>query len=230
MTRGATKLKVGSRRCDHWGMAVFFGEMQHIDHPTTMPATVYVEKGTIRINSGKTQVGEWKLYEVQIEERDPEAITFRADQEELILKLNEHSSFLAETANYRTDTGRTRRLRTHEAFRKDDEGPTLSEELKEDVTREVSGVAEEIRDLWEMVPRGQPLWIGLGILLLLVIFLPGLVVGLLFAGGVVALLVGAISYAETSLALKLPAALTPVRLIAIGSVCVGAGIVVSLIR
>ena len=211
-------------------MAVFFGEMQHRDHPTTMPATVHVDKADVRIQSGRTVLGEWKLYEVQIEEMDPESIIFRADQEELILKLKEHKSFLAETANYRTDTGRGRRLRTHEAFRKEDEGPSLSEELKDDVSREVSGVADEIRDLWEMVPRGQPLWIGLAVLLVLIIFLPGLVVGLLFAVGVISLLVGAISYVETSLALKLPEALTPVRLIAIGTVAIGAGILVSIIR
>lgn len=211
-------------------MAVFFGEMQHRDHPTTMPATIHVDKADVRIQSGRTVLGEWKLYEVQIEEQDPESIIFRADQEELILKLKEHKSFLAETANYRTDTDRHRRLRTHEAFRKDDEGPTLSEELKQDVSREVSGVADEIRDLWEMVPRGQPLWIGLAVLLVLIIFLPGLVVGLLFAIGVVSLLVGAISYVETSVALKLPEALTPVRLIAIGTVAIGAGILVSIIR
>lgn len=224
-------LKFEARRCDHVGMAVFFGEMQHRDHPATMPATVYVERASIRINSGPTQLGEWKLYQVQIEERDPTSIIFRADQEELILKLKEHASFLAETANYRTDTGRARRLRTHEAFRQEEEeGPSLSEELKQDVTREVSGVADEIRELWAMVPRGRPLWIALAVFLLLLVFLPALVVGVLFAAGVIALLVGAISYAETSLALRLPEALSPVRLIAIGAVCIGAGIVVSIIR
>lgn len=223
-------LKVGPFRCDHVAMAVFFGEMQHLDHPTSMPATVHVDKADIRLQSGRTVLGEWKLYQVQIEERDPESILFRADQEELILKLKEHKSFLAEVANYRTDTDRQRRLRTHEAFRQADDGPTISEELKEDVSREVSGVADEIRDLWEMVPRGQPLWIGLAVLLVLVIFLPGLVVGLLFAVGVIALLVGAISYVETSLALRLPDSVTPVRLIAIGTIAIGLGIVISIIR
>jgi hypothetical protein len=212
-------------------MAVFFGEMQHRDHPTTMPATIHVDKADVRIQSGRTVLGEWKLYEVQIEEQDPESIIFRADQEELILKLKEHRSFLAETANYRTDTDRHRRLRTHEAFRKDEEaGPSLTEEIKGDVSREVSGVADEIRDLWEMVPWGRPLWIGLAVLLVLIVFLPGLVVGLLFAIGVISLLVGAISYVETSVALKLPEALSPVRLIAIGTVAIGAGILVSIIR
>ncbi len=81
-----------------------------------------------------------------------------------------------------------------------------------------------------MVPRGRPLWIALAVFLLLLVFLPALVVGVLFAAGVIALLVGAISYAETSLALRLPEALSPVRLIAIGAVCIGAGIVVSIIR
>lgn len=210
-------------------MPVFFGEMQQRNHPATMPAVVHVDKGTIRLQSGKTQLGEWKLYQVVIRERDDSSVTMQVDDDELILTLKEHESFLAETAPYRRESNRPQR--THEAFRRNEEqGPTLGEEIKQDVTREVSGVADEVKDLAAMVPTGPPLWIGLGVFLLLVIFLPSIVLGILFTVGVVSLVVGAIAYAETSVAVKLPDYLTPVRLVAIGTIAVGVGIVVAIIR
>ena len=211
-------------------MPVFFGEMQHMHHPTTMPAVVHVDKGTIKLQSGRTELGEWKLYQVVIEERDAKSVLFRADEEELILMLREQESFLAETAPYRRGESRARRVPVHEAFRKPDEGPTLGEEIKEDVTREVTSVTEEVRELASMLPSGPPLWIGIGVFLLLVILVPSIVLGILFAVGVTALVVGAIAYAETSVALKLPGALTPIRVVAIGVLCVLVGVVVAIIR
>lgn len=210
-------------------MAVFFGEMQMRDHPASMPAVVHVDKANIKIQSGKTQLGEWKLYQVVIEERDPSTISFRVDDDELLLNLREHDSFLAETASYRREN--RRRMPTHEAFRKpEEEGPTLGEEIKDDVSREVSGVAAEVQDLWNLIYVGPAFWAGVAVFLLLTIFLPGVVLGILFTVGVVSLVVGAIAYVETTVAVKLPDALTPLRLVAIGVVCIGLGIVVSIIR
>lgn len=210
-------------------MAVFFGEMQMRDHPAKMPAVVHVDKANIKIQSGKTQLGEWKLYQVKIEEQDRETIVFRVDDEELLLHLREHDSFLAETANYQRDDSRARRLE-HEAFRRNqDTGPTLSEELREDVGREVSGVSAEIRALWDTVYGGTGFWIGVAVFLLMAIFIPTVLVGILFAVGVVSLVVGAIAYTETSVAVKLPDALTPTLLLAVGVVGIGLGIVVAII-
>lgn len=212
-------------------MAVFFGEMQMRDHPATMPAVVHVDKADIKIQTGRTQLGEWKLYQVVIEEQDPRTIILRVDDEELLLNLQEHDSFLAETASYRRDNKRLQRMPTHEAFRREeDEGPTLGEEIKDDVSREVSGVAAEVRDLWDMIYVGAPFWIGVAVFLLLAIFLPGVVLAILFTVGVLSLVVGAISYVETTVAVKLPDALTPVRLVAVGVICIGLGIAVSIIR
>ncbi len=211
-------------------MAVFFGEMQHLDHPTTMPAVVTIEKGVIRLASGRTQLGEWKLYQVVIRERDAESVTFRADDEELILKLKEHASFLAETEAYRRNEGRAARQRTHEAFRKEPEGPTLGEEIREDVTREVSSVVEEAKELFGMVKVGPPLWIGLAVFILGVIFLPSLIIGLVFLVGVVAIAVGAIAHSDSNIALKLPGDLTPTRLVAVGAILLAVGLLLLLIR
>src|SRR5690606_471269 len=122
---------------------------------------------------------------------------------------------------------RRRRMPTHEAFRKPDEGPSLTDEIREDVSREVGSVADEVRALWDLVNVGWPLWVGVAVLLLLAIFLSPVVVAVCFALGVLSLVVGAIAYVETSLALKLPDALTPARLLAIGLIAIGLGIVVA---
>ena len=211
-------------------MAVFFGEMQQMDSPTTMPAVVTIEKGVIRLASGRTQLGEWKLYQVVIRERDAESVTFRADEEELILKLKEHASFLAETEAYRRNEGRAARQRTHEAFRKEPEGPTLGEEIREDVTREVSGVVDEVKHLAGMVKVGPPLYIALAVFILGVIFLPSVIIGLVFLVGIVAIAVGAIATSDSSIALKIPGDLTPTRLVAIGAVLLAVGVVLLLVR
>ena len=211
-------------------MAVFFGEMQHLDHPTSMPAVVTIEKGMIRLASGRTQLGEWKLYQVVIRERDAESVTFRADDEELILKLKEHESFLAETAAYRRNENRAARQPTHEAFRKEPEGPTLGEEIRDDVTREVSSVADEVKELLGMVKVGPPLWIALAAFILGVVFLPSLIIGMVFLVGVIALAVGAIAHADSSIALKLPGDLTATRLVAVGVILIAVGIVLFVVR
>lgn len=211
-------------------MPVFFGEMQMTDTPTTMPAVVHVEKGSIRIQSGKTVLGEWKLSQVRLRERDASTVSLETDGEELLLRLREHASFLAETQAFRPDEKRLQRMRTHEAFRQEEEQrPTLAEEVREDVSREVSSVAEEVRDLANLFPTGPALWIGLVVLVLLVIFLPTLVLGVLLGGGILALLVGALAYADTKIATKLPGEVTPLRLVAIGFVAVVAGVVIAII-
>ncbi len=98
-------------------MPVYFGEMQIPDEPSVLPAAVTIEQGTIRLTSGRTELGSWKLYEVAIRPRDEGSVVFSADGEELILRLNEHDSFLAETAPYRRGEKRVQRERVHEAFR-----------------------------------------------------------------------------------------------------------------
>lgn len=210
-------------------MPVYFGEMHEPGDDTAIPAVVTVEKGTIQIRSGKTEVGEWKFYEVSIDERDSESVSLKVGGEELILKLREHESFLAETEPFRTKEPR-RRLE-HEAFRSEvDDGPSLVEELREDVGKEVSSVAEEMRSLLDRIPRGPALWVGLAAFLLAVILLPQVVVGILFAVGIAALVLGAISYVERSIEHRLPGSLTGARLLALGTIAVGLGLVVAIVR
>lgn len=211
-------------------MPVFFGEMQMRDHPATMPAVIHVDKGTIRLQSGKTQLGEWKLYEVVIEEQDDSTISFRVDDDEVLLTLQEHKGFLAETASFRRDD-RRRRMPTHEAFRPKEveEGPSLAEEIREDVTREVGSVTSEIQDVWGRVSGNWMFWVGVAVFLVLGIVLTPVVVGILFVIGVVSLVVGAIAYLETSVAVKLPDVLSPARLLAIGVVAVGLGILFAIL-
>lgn len=195
-----------------------------------MPAVITVEKGSIKLASGRTQLGEWKLYQVVIQERDAETITFKADEEELILTLQEHASFLAETEAYRRNEKRAQRQMTHEAFRKEPEGPTLGEEIREDVTREVNSVVDEVKDLFRMVKPGPALWAALAVFILLVVFLPSVIIGALFLIGTIALVVGALSHADSNIALRLPGDFTATRLVALGVILLGLGVILFIVR
>lgn len=218
-------------------MPVYFGEMQLPDEPSVLPATVTIEQGRIRLNSGRTELGSWKLYEVAIRPRDEKSVIFRADGEDLILRLNEHDSFLAETAPYRRGEKRVQRERVHEAFRTDEEpGPSLVDDLRQDVdevrqdlTKELSSVATEARELWNQVKSGPWVWVGLGVLVVLAIFLHGVATAVTLIGGLLALVVGALGLVEETLEERLPAAFNPIRLILVGAVLLVLGILLGII-
>ena len=218
-------------------MPVYFGEMQLPGQPEVLPATVTIEKGVIRLNSGRTELGEWKLYEVGIQPADDQSCRFKADGEELILRLNEHDSFVAETAPYRRGEKRVRRAGTHEAFRKpEDDGPTLAEDIKKDVAEvrqevgaEISVVMAEAQSLWTTVKANPLAWAGLAVVLILSIFLSGLIASILLIGGLLALVVGALALAEESIERRLPPVLNPARLIVVGTVALVLGILIGLL-
>ncbi len=220
------------------GMPVYFGEMQLPDEPSVLPAMVTIEQGTIRLNSGRTELGTWKLYEVAIRPRDEKSVTLRADGEDLILRLNEHESFLAETAPYRRGEKRVQRERVHEAFRTEEEepGPSLVDDLRQDVdevrqdlSKELSSVALEAKDLWGLARSGPWVWVGLAALIILAIFLPGIAAAITLIGGLIALVVGALGLVEESIEEWLPPAINPIRLILVGASLLVLGILLGII-
>lgn len=210
-------------------MAVFYGHLQQPGDRDRLPATVYVGERTIRLQTGQTQIGEWKLGQVGVEELDSRTVVFTADGEDLYLFLDEHQRFLDVTAPYQLSKGAKRRAGSHPAFRKD-EGPSLGEEVKREVGREVESLAGEARELREMVKPGPVLWISLAVLFVLIVFLPGLAVGLSLGIGMIALGVGAAGYAEDSIARRIPEPLSPARLVVVGGALIVLGILVSIIR
>jgi hypothetical protein len=209
---------------------VFFGELQQPGDDQRLPAVVTIDQSVIRLTSGQVELGEWKLTQVVIDGYE-DRVDLTAEGERLMLYLAEHERFLDLTAPYQRSAGERRRSSMHPAFRKDeDAGPTLAEELREDVSREVTSVVDEARDLVGLVKPGPPLWIGLGVLLILIVFLPTLVISLSLLGGILALLVGGAGYAETRVATKIPEPLNPVRLIVVGIALVALAIVVAIVR
>lgn len=210
--------------------SVYFGEMQERDRPRKLPAVVTLDRGMIKLVSGTSVLGEWRLSQVVLAEFDDKSVALKVEDDELLLYLQEHSRFLRETEPYRRPEPKRRRPE-HEAFRKDTE-PTqsLGEEIRGEVSREVSGVADEIRHLMRSIEPGPILWVALAVFVVLVIFLPTLLVGVLLLAGVVSLAVGAIAYADSRLALKIPEPLTPTTLVAVGVLLVVVGIVVGVIR
>lgn len=215
-------------------MPSYFGELIQSGTHESLSAVVTLERGTIRVVAAQTDLGTWKLSQVPIREGEDGTVVVVPEGEELVFVFKERDSFLAETASYRRGQDRLRRSEEHPAFR--NETTTLSEdirssgeELRQDVTREVSGVVDEVRDLFDLVKPGPPLFIILAVFLVLVVFTPGLVVGLALLGGVLALVGGAITYADESFAAKLPGWTTPARLIAVGVVLLGVGLLVSIV-
>jgi hypothetical protein len=208
---------------------VFFGELQEPGDDQRLPAVVTIDQSMIRLTSGQIELGEWKLAQVVIDAHD-DRVDLTAEGERIMLYLAEHERFVALTAPYQRSAGERRRSSMHPAFRKEEEGPTLTEELREDVSREVSSVVDEARDLAGLVKPGPPLWIGLGVLLLLIVFLPRLVTSVSLLGGILALLVGGAGYAEARVATRIPEPLNPIRLLVIGGVLVALAIVVAIVR
>lgn len=211
-------------------MAVFFGEMQTKADARRMKAVVTVDRGNIRLASGTNDLGEWSLHKVRLEEYTESSILMAVEDEELILFLDEHQRFVGEIGRFIKKPGSERRRPTHPAFRRDEPaGPTIGEELKDDVSREMAPIIREARGWLDAIPRGRPLWIGLGAAVVLYILLPQVIATVALIGGAVALIAGGLAYSDDRLALKIPDPITPVQLVAAGGVAIAIGIVLFLI-
>lgn len=209
------------------GMAVFFGEMQVKSDPKRMKAVVTVEGGKIRLVSGTTELGEWQMHTVRLEEYTDRSVLFAAEDEELILFMEEHERFTTELGRNLKKPGEGRRQPTHAAFRKEpaEPQPTIREELKGDVSREMAPIVGEARHMLDMIPRGKPLYIGLAVLLVLLIVWPAPIVFIGLIGGTLALLGGGLAFADDKIAIRLPGSITPPQLIAGGALLLAFGII-----
>lgn len=211
-------------------MPVFYGRLQHPDDEEQLQATVVVGERTLRLQTGQTLLGEWKLGQVLVDERPDRSVTFTADGESLYLYLDEHERFVDVMAPYQPSRGARRRAEAHPAFREEDTGPSLGDEVKREVGREVGSLAEEARGLRDMVKPGPVLWVGLALLFALIVFAPGIATALALGAGMLALIAGGAGYAESSVAARIPDPLTPARLLVIGGALVALGVVIAIIR
>lgn len=211
-------------------MAVFFGEMQTRSDAKRMKAVVTVDRGNIRLASGTTDLGEWPLSRVRLEEYTDISVLMAVEDEELILFLDEKERFAGEVGRYLKKPEQERRRPTHPAFRRNEpEGPTLGEELKDDVSREMSPIISEAKGWLDQIPRGRPLIIGALVFLVLLIVFPQPIAFVTLVGGTFALLAGGLAYADDRLALKIPDPVTPVQLVAGGGLALAVGLVILLI-
>lgn len=215
-----------------WNMAVFFGEIQAKSDPKRMKAVVTIERGNIRLVSGTTELGEWPMHTVRLEEYTDRSVLMAVEDEELILFLDEHPRFVGELGRNLKKPGEGRREPTHPAFRKEpvEPVPTIREELREDVAREMAPIAAEARHLLDQIPRGKPLYIGLAVFLALFIFTPQLIAFTTLIGGAAILLVGGLAYADQKMAMRIPGSFTPAQMVTVGSALLIVGILVLAIR
>ena len=208
-------------------MAVFFGEMQTRSDTKRMKAVVTVDRGNIRLASGTTELGEWPLSRVRLEEYTDVSVLMAVEDEELILFLDDKQKFAGEVGKYLKKPGEERRRPTHPAFRRNEpQGPTLGEELKEDMSREMAPIIGEAKDWLDRVPRGRPLAVGAILFLLLLIIFPTPIAFVTLIGGALALLAGGLAYSDDRLALKIPDPVTPVQLVAGGGIALVVGILI----
>lgn len=102
-------------------MALYYGELHLEGDSDRLPAVVKVELGSLTLSSGRTELGSWKLYEVRILDLGDRAV-LTADEENVVLFLSEHRSFMGEVERFvdRPDDKkrrrRERRRREHPAF------------------------------------------------------------------------------------------------------------------
>ncbi|MGF1666694.1 MAG: hypothetical protein ACFCVC_10535 [Acidimicrobiia bacterium] len=209
-------------------MAVFFGEMQAKSDPKRMKAVVTVERGNLRLVSGTTELGEWPMHTVRLEEYTDRSVLMAVEDEELILFMDEHARFVGELGRHLKKPGEGRREPIHPAFRKEpvEQGPTIREELKDDVAREMAPIAAEARHLLDQIPRGKALYIGLAFFVVLLFVWPTPLAFLTLFGGAGALLVGGLAYADDKIAVRLPGPFTPAQLVAVGGLLLAIGIVI----
>ncbi len=206
-------------------MTVYYGKLQLEGDTQVLPAVVRVEMGTLALSSGQTELGEWKLYQIDMSELD-NWIVLGVDNEKIYLDLTERARFLDETKTYRRDDSKRRRRREkeHPAFVKEqpappaqpvEQKPAVTERLKSDVIEEATPLIEEARKLLDLLPRGWPLWAGVGAVIVAAVFVPliaGILFGLFMGVGILAVLAGGIGYVEPGFGVRYPDPFTPTRL------------------
>lgn len=208
-------------------MAVFFGEMQTRSDAKRMKAVVTVDRGNIRLSSGTAELGEWPLSRVRLEEYTDTSVLMAVEDEELILFLEEKERFAGEVGKYLRNPSEERRRATHPAFRRNEpQGPTLGEELKDDVGREMAPIVAEAKGWIDQIPRGRPLIIGAIVFLVLLVVFPQPIAFATLIGGALALLAGGLAYSDDRIAVRLPDPVNPVQLVAGGGIALVVGIII----
>lgn len=221
-------------------MPTYLGHLIDSESDERLSAVLTIDKGDLTVKVAQSNLGTFKLSQMRIGDEGDGKVWIDSEGERLIFELDSAESFLAETAPYRRGQDRLQRSAEHPAFREDQ--TTLSDDMKaarEEIQRlskqaasetkvELGGVGEELKGLLGLV-NGPALWGGVVALILMIIFASGLVVALGLLVALVALVAGAISYADDGFAEKLPAWANPPRLIAIGIVALVIGILGSVL-
>jgi hypothetical protein len=237
-------------------MSVFYGEMAEPSDPTRLPAIVTIDEGSIRLATDQTELGEWKLTEVQVGDRGEGSVLLEVEGDELILFLQDQPRFLAETAPFRWR--KDRRPPAKAAARASAKAaPKPPPRRAERPVAETGAVAyREVvepatpRRPAEPKPPGRPavaaraagrrglgalrrrwaIWVPVVLFAAGVAFAPGLVTAVFLLAGTLVLALGGLALADVSLAVRIPAPLTPLRLVAIGAALAAIGIGVDLVR
>ena len=225
-------------------MSTFIGQFRMEGDTESLPATVSVSDGMIKLTSRSHVIGEWPVSYLGIRESD-RAVVLDVEGERVVLDLRDQSGFLtaAGLKQPRPNAERTDRKagprsrssstpsRTATTSRETPARPRTSlrarlDQLIDEVRPDLSEVRSKVRSL-----RGGPaLWIGLAVFAAAVIFVPTLVVVVLTIIGTAVTLVATFAYLDDSLRVRFPNRFPPVVVLAAGLAVLTLAVLVAVIR
>jgi hypothetical protein len=225
-------------------MSTFTGQFRMEGDTESLPATVSVSDGMIKLTSRSHVIGEWPVSYLGIRESD-RAVVLDVEGERVVLDLRDQSGFLtaAGLKQPRPDAERIDRKagpRSRSSSTPSRSATTSKEtparprpslrarldQLIDEVRPDLSEVRSKVRSL-----RGGPaLWIGLAVFAAGVIFVPTLVVVVLTITGTAVTLVATFAYLDDSLRVRFPNRFPPVVVLAAGLAVLTLAVLVAVIR
>lgn len=187
-----------------------------------LPATVSIDEGRLRIESGEQPIGDWGLDEVHLEPI-PTGYRMAAEGEQILIEMQDSTAFAVELGKSKGRTKTKRRIPKvgRSAQPKAEADPPARPPSRQSA---LSGLDAALSRARERFDGKLPAWmftkimlaIVVGALILTIVF-PSLVSLFLLLSGVVVVVFGAFVYTDPIMASKwLPGSTTPVQVLIFG--------------
>jgi hypothetical protein len=221
-------------------MGPFSASLRVAGDTSALPAQLLVEDGRLRIESGDQAIGEWPLADIDLN-RTEVGYRMRAEGEQLFLSVQDIAGF-DEAVNLKTKR-RRRANATAKANGTKVANPEKARTKKAKKTKEPKQAGDPgFLDRWLIAAEKRfgallPDWVftRLVIYLLVVglvvtIFFPGIISGLMLIGGLLTVVFGSVLYTDGRMATKvLPGRMTPAHVLIAGVGILVVGVLVGVI-
>jgi hypothetical protein len=226
-------------------MSVFTGEFRMEGDTDSLPATVSVTEGMIKLTSRAHLIGEWPVSYLGIRESD-RAVVLDVEGERVVLDLRDRPGFIAATGlklpEAREEQGGKRTALLGRREKPETERPESNKHVEPSTPRpslrrrfdaavdEIKPDMSEIRNRIRALRGGPAVWTAVAVFLLAVIFVPTVVVVLLTIVGTAATLIATFAYLDDSLRVRFPNRYPPVVVLAAGLGVLTLAVLVAIIR